>query len=110
MTSKKAEAAQPATAPAVRPLHPYWIMLIAIVAPGSGHWAAGHIQRGMMFAWFMLILGWICWKITPPDISVVGRMSGGLLIYAVSVLDAYRIARFRWARYRAAQPGSKTPG
>ena len=81
------------------PLHPYLVMLIAIVAPGSGHWAAGHIQRGMMFAWFMFILGFITWKITPAELSLLGR-----LVYAVSIMDAYRIARFRWARYHSANP------
>lgn len=83
------------------PLHPYLVMLIAVVAPGSGHWAAGNIQRGMMFAWFMFILGFITWKVTPVELSLLGRLSGGLLVYAISIMDAYRIARFRWARYQA---------
>lgn len=96
--------------PGPRPMHPYLVMLIGAVAPGSGHWAAGQIQRGMMFAWFMFILGWISWRITPEDLSPVGRLSGGLLIYAVSVLDAYRIARFRWERYRLGQSGGKAAG
>jgi hypothetical protein len=94
-------------APAKAPLHPYLVMLIAIVAPGSGHWASGDVQRGMMFAWFMFILGWITWRITPEDLSTIGRLSGGLLVYSVSVLDAYRIARFRWARYQRDQAGTK---
>jgi len=81
------------------PLHPYLVMLIAILAPGSGHWAAGNVQRGMMFAWFMFILGWITWRITPEGLSMLGRFSGGLLIYAISIMDAYRIARFRWEAY-----------
>ena len=83
------------------PLHPYLVMLIAALAPGSGHWAAGNIQRGAMFAWFMLILGWISWRMTGPDTSIIGRLAGGLLIYTISIMDAYRIARFRWARYWA---------
>ena len=89
------------------PLHPYLVMLIAIVAPGSGHWAAGAMQRGVMFVWFMLILGWISWRLTGPDISIVGRLAGALLIYAISVVDAYRIARFRWARHRAGEAAGR---
>ena len=85
------------------PLHPYLVLLIAALAPGSGHWAAGSIQRGAMFAWFMLILGWITWRVTGPDTSIIGRLSGGLLIYTISILDAYRAARFRWARFHAGQ-------
>lgn len=90
-----------------RPIHPYLVMLIAILAPGSGHWAAGHIQRGMMFAWFMFVLGWISWRLSSPEINPVGRLAGGLLVYAVSIMDAYRIARFRWAQYQATRaPGA----
>jgi hypothetical protein len=83
------------------PLHPYLVLLIAALAPGSGHWTVGVIQRGVMFAWFMIILGWISWRLTGPEISPIGRLAGGLLVYGISILDAYRIARFRWARYRA---------
>ena len=82
------------------PLHPYLVLLIAALAPGSGHWAAGNIQRGVMFAWFMFILGWISWRVTGPDHSLLGRLSGGILIYAISILDAYKLARIRWALYR----------
>jgi hypothetical protein len=91
----------PGSPPARAPLHPYLVLLIAAVAPGSGHWAVGVIQRGVMFAWFMFVLGWISWRLTGPEISPIGKLSGGLLVYAVSILDAYRIARFRWARYHA---------
>ena len=88
------------TEPRRAPLHPYLVLLIAAVAPGSGHWAAGNIQRGVMFAWFMIVLGWITWRITGPEVSPIGRLAGGILVYTISILDAYRIARFRWARYR----------
>ena len=83
------------------PLHPYLVLLIAAVAPGSGHWAVGNIQRGVMFAWFMIVLGWITWRLTGPEVSPIGRLAGGLAVYAISILDAYRIARFRFSRYRA---------
>ena len=98
---------QPAGTSRRPPVHPYVVMLIAMVAPGSGHWAAGNIQRGVMFAWFMFVFGWLSWRLAGPDIGIIGRLSGGLFIYALSVMDAYRIARFRWARYRAGQaPGA----
>ena len=98
-------SAQPVGPKQRPPIHPYLVMLIAIVAPGSGHWAAGNIQRGVMFAWFMFVFGWLSWRLAGPDIGVIGRISGGLFIYALSVMDAYRIARFRWVRYHAAQTG-----
>jgi len=92
--------------PPRRPLNPYLVLLIAIVAPGSGHWAAGNIQRGMMFAWFMFVLGWVTWNLAGPHASVVGRLSGGLLVYGISILDAYKLARLRWAE---AQRGREKP-
>ena len=94
------------TQPPRAPLHPYLVLLIAALAPGSGHWAVGNIQRGVMFAWFMFVLGWISWRLTGPEISALGRLAGGLLVYGISILDAYRIARFRWTRHRADKPGA----
>ena len=93
------------TEPRRGPLHPYLVLLIAAVAPGSGHWAAGNIQRGVMFAWFMIVLGWITWRITGPETSPIARLAGGIFVYTISILDAYRIARFRWARYQADRNG-----
>lgn len=87
------------------PIHPYLVMLIAMVAPGSGHWAVGQINRGVMFAWFMFVLGWVSWRLTGPDHSIVGRLAGGLFIYAVQVMDAYKLARIRWAEHRAGTSG-----
>jgi len=89
-----------------RPIHPYLVLLIAMVAPGSGQWAAGNIQRGVMFAWFMLILGWVTWHLAGPGASVIGRLSGGLFIYALSIIDAYKLARIRWAQARKDPAGS----
>lgn len=91
----------------MKPIHPYLVMLIAIVAPGSGHWAAGNIQRGVMFAWFTFILGWVTWKIMPAELSIFARLSGGLVVYGMSILDAYRLGRLRWARYQAGQAESR---
>ena len=44
---------------------------------------------------FIIILGLITFNLAQPHISMVGKLSGGIFIYAISVLDAYY-----WARYR----------
>ena len=83
-----------------RPLNPYLVLAAAIVLPASGHVLLGVAARGLQFLFFMVVLGWITAKIAPADASFVGRHAGGFLIYALSVLDAYRIARIRhtlWA-------------
>jgi hypothetical protein len=87
-----------------KPLNPYLVLLIAALAPGSGHWAAGNIQRGVMFAWFMFVFGWIGWRLIGPDHTAIARLAGGLFIYGLSILDAYKLARLRWERARTVSP------
>ncbi|WFP75751.1 hypothetical protein [Mesorhizobium sp. WSM4906] len=86
-----------ATNPATRPSNPYLVLASAIVLPGSGHVMLGLPARGLQFLFFMVILGWVTTKVAPADASFIGRHAGGFLIYALSILDAYRIARIRHA-------------
>src|SRR5205085_2569505 len=72
-------------APGRPPLNPYLVMLIAIVAPGSGQWAAGNVQRGVVFVWFIMIFGWVGWHLAGPGVSPFGRLAGGIFIYAISI-------------------------
>ncbi|OHV87291.1 hypothetical protein [Mesorhizobium sp. ORS 3428] len=77
--------------------NPYLVLASAIVLPGSGHVMLGVPARGLQFLFFMVILGWVTTKVALPDASFVGRHAGGFLIYALSILDAYRSARIRHA-------------
>ena len=56
-------------------------------------------RRGLQFVFFMVILAWVTTKIASADASFIGRHAGGVLIYTLSILDAYRIARIRYARW-----------
>ncbi|MES0066338.1 hypothetical protein NKJ73_10970 [Mesorhizobium sp. M0074] len=85
------------TSPA--PPSPYLVLGAAIVLPASGHVVLGVPVRGLRFLFFMVILAWVTAKIAPPDASFVGRHAGGFLIYALSILDAYKIARIRYAKW-----------
>ncbi|UVK44217.1 hypothetical protein BPNPMPFG_006115 [Mesorhizobium sp. AR07] len=87
------------TSSATAPPNPYLILGAAIVLPASGHVILGVPVRGLQFLFFMVILAWVTAKIAPPDASFVGRHAGGFLIYALSILDAYRIARIRTAKW-----------
>lgn len=93
---------QKAPVPTRRPVNPYLVLAIAIVLPGVGHVVAGMPSRGLVFVFFMLLFGWITYHMTTPDHSVVGRIAGGLFIYALSITDAYKWARFRAAQYATA--------
>ncbi|SFO98266.1 hypothetical protein SAMN03159463_03323 [Mesorhizobium sp. NFR06] len=88
------------------PANPYLVLGAAIVLPASGHVMLGVPVRGLQFLFFMVILGWVTAKVAPADASFIGRHAGGFLIYALSVLDAYRIARIRHAIWvHKARPG-----
>lgn len=78
--------------------HPLAVFVLAAVLPGAGHVACGLATRALTFLFFMLMLGAVSYHLTTPDHSFVGRHAGGVFIYAISVLDAYRIARIRWAQ------------
>jgi hypothetical protein len=80
------------------PLHPYWVLLIALVLPGVGQVVNNTPSRGLMMLFFMLMLGVVTFNMAGPEISVIGKFAGGLFIYALSVMDAYYWARYRWER------------
>ena len=80
-----------------RLLHPFSILLIAAILPGFGHVLLGNPRRGFIMQMFMISLGFITWHLTTPAQSLVGRLAGGLFIYAISVMEAYRLARLRQA-------------
>ena len=87
------------SAPSPTPTNPYLVLGAAIVLPASGHVILGVPVRGLQFLFFMVILAWVTAKIAPADASFVGRHAGGFLIYALSILDAYKLARIRTAKW-----------
>ena len=81
-----------------RALHPHAVLALAVVLPGMGHVAAGHAQRGLVFACFTLLFGALTLLVSSPEQSFVARHAGGLFVWALSIPDAYRLARMRWIR------------
>lgn len=86
--------------PPDRPPSPYLVLAAAILLPGCGHLLIGQQQRGATFLFFILLLGAMSWQLTMPEQSLVGRYAGGLFVYALSLTDAYRLARLRHERWR----------
>ena len=92
-----AKALKPNTTPTkVRVLHPYIVMGLALVLPGIGQVINNTPLRGLAMVSFMILLGWVSFHTTTLEHSFLGRYSGGLFIYAISIMDAYRWARYRW--------------
>jgi len=82
------------------PLNPYAVLTLAILLPGVGHVAAGQPTRGLGFAFFTLLLALLTWHTTTPEQSFIGRSAGGLFVWALSIPDAYRLARLNYERWR----------
>lgn len=85
------------------PRNPYAILAAAVLLPGSGHVLQGQAQRGLMFLFFTAVLGWASTHVMPETASFIGRHIGGVFIYGISVIDAYRTARINWETWKHAQ-------
>jgi hypothetical protein len=99
---------QPEPAPRP-PLNPYWVLLAAILLPGFGHVLNGQATRGLVMQLFMITLAFVTWHLAPASASFIGKLSGGLFVYALSIPEAYRVARIRWEtfQWRQSRAGEK---
>ena len=73
--------------------NPYFVLAAAIILPGMGHVLVGQPKRGFTMQMFMILLAMITWHLTTPAQSLIGRLSGGLFVYALSIPEAYRLAK-----------------
>jgi len=78
-----------------KPVNPRMVLLAAIMVPGAGHLLLGKQLRGAYFLFFSIVLGWLTTKIAPEHATFIGRHAGGFFIYALSLPDAYRIAKIQ---------------
>ena len=83
-----------------KPLHPWGGLALAVVLPGVGHVVSRQPMRGLVFLFFIILLGAFTVKTAAPEVSVVGKYAGGLFVWAMSILDAYRIGRIRYEVWR----------
>lgn len=66
-----------------------------MILPGAGQVINAQPQRGLMFVFFMVLGAWVTVHLAPPQATFLGRHAGGVFVYAMSVLDAYKWARVR---------------
>ena len=83
-----------------RPMNPYLVLAIAVLLPGCGQVVNKQPVRGLMFLFFILLLGAFTLKTAAAEVSIVGKLAGGLFVYAVALLDAYQNARMRFESWR----------
>ena len=92
------------------PINPYVVLGLALIMPGGGHVALRQPFRGLGFAFFSLLLAMLSWHTTTPDQSFIGRSAGGLFVWAMSIPDAYRIARTNYEAWKAGSPARTSNG
>lgn len=78
-----------------RPPSPWLVLAVAVVLPGVGQVLNGQARRGLVLVFYMLLLGVVTASLAAPGTSTIGVLSGGLFVYAISVMDAYRVAGLR---------------
>jgi hypothetical protein len=44
---------------------------------------------------FMILGAFVTWHLAPQGASLAGKLAGGLFVYALSLPEAYRLARLR---------------
>lgn len=67
---------------------PRWgIILAAVLVPGAGYVLTGRPYRALIFLFFMGFFGFVTFQLTGTNISPIGRFSGGLAVWALSVLE-----------------------
>ena len=77
-----------------KPKNSVLVFAVSLI-PGAAHVMLGQAQRGLMFVFFITILGWISLKLMPENASFLGRHIGGVFIWGMSIIDAARINRKR---------------
>ena len=89
------------------PPNPYLILAAALILPGSGQvWNRAPL-RGLIFVFFIILMGAFTLKTADPGVSVIGKLAGGIFVWALSVLEAYKVARIRTAQWNHGQSGTK---
>jgi hypothetical protein len=83
-------------------MSPALVLAVALLLPGMGQVLNREPLRGLIFAFFALLLGTFTMVTADPSVSWVGKLSGGLFVHALAVLDAYKRARVRDEMLRAA--------
>lgn len=70
-----------------------WVVISAMLIPGAGHVILGKPRRGFLLLMWMYTMGYIVYQLTAPDIPFALRLSGGFAVWAISVVEVYRISK-----------------
>lgn len=68
-------------------------VVAAFLVPGSGYVLLSRPMRGLVMIFWMCIFGYITFQLSSTNISVIGRYSGGIAVWVISILEVYHITR-----------------
>lgn len=68
-------------------------LVSTILIPGSGYVFLGRPMRGLVMLFWMIIFGYLTFHFSSPGVSFVGRISGGIAVWILSVAEVYRISK-----------------
>lgn len=88
-----------------QPLNPHLVLAAATILPGSGQVLNRQPIRGLTFVFFILLLGAFTLKTASPEVTLVGKLAGGLFVWALAMMDAYKTARIRFEVWRHGKSG-----
>lgn len=83
-----------------KPVEPILVLIGAVLLPGVGQVMNRQPVRGLIFLFFLFLLGGFTLMTAAPEVSSVGKFSGGIFVWAMAILDAYRHARIRTEVWR----------
>jgi len=73
---------------------PDWIvLLLAGLLPGVGHIILGKPFRGLVFVFWIIIFAYITFHLSTSGISPIGRLSGGIAVWMLSILEIYKLLK-----------------
>ena len=76
-------------------MNAWLILILAAVIPGSGHVILGRPMRGLVFVFWIVIFGYVTYHLSGTHISLIGRLSGGIAVWTVSILEVNKMLRRR---------------
>ncbi len=72
----------------------YWAILVSsFVVPCSGYVFLGRPVRGLMMMAWLFAFGYITFQLTCDQIHFTGRISGGLAIWVLSLVEINAMAK-----------------
>ena len=81
--------------------------MIPLINMQLGEIIVGGVGAGLygflLFAILFMVLSYLT---TTPEHSFIGRHAGGLFVWALSIPDAYRLAKIRYETFRRAAAGA----